>query len=111
MSNPAYKRVFLRATGAPEADTGVVLLALDVAGRNWADALRLSLSLEEAEAIAMALIGDAAIQRHRQAIQRHRLICDQSDMSSEIPSSDGSPQEGQSVAPLARSSTACCGER
>ena len=111
MSNPSYKPVSLRATSAPEADSAVVLLALDVAGKSWADALRISLSLEEAEAIAVALIGEAAVQRHRQAVQRHRLICDQSDMSSEMPSSDGSPQDGQSVAPEATSSTACCGVR
>ena len=111
MFSPAYKPVSLRAAGAPLADPDVVLLALDVPGCDHAAAMRVRMSPDEAERVGLALISEAAIQRHRQAVQRNRLICDQSEMSSEIPSSDGSPQEGQSVVPLATSSTACCGDR
>lgn len=105
MLNPAYKPVSLRASGAPRDHHDVVMLALDGPNQAPEHAFRFLLPLAEAERIALALLSDVAVQRYRDGLTR----C-QSPISSGNPSNDGSPQEGQSVYPPARSSNACCGE-
>ncbi|MCE4371793.1 hypothetical protein [Xanthomonas hortorum] len=103
--NPVYQPVALRAVGTPPTDHHVVGLAFDTARGTAADALRLRLSVEDAERVALELLNAVAIQRYRASLcQLH------SPMSSGNPSSDGSPQDGQSVCPPAKSSSACCGE-
>jgi hypothetical protein len=100
-----YKPASLRAVGGPESHLEVVYLALDQAGGSVADALRLHLTVEDAERIALALLDAVAVQRYRASdLAHHSLI------SSGNPNSEGSPHEGQSVAPFAKSSSACCGE-
>ncbi len=103
--NPAYQRAVLRAVGTPPADASVVGLSLDTSSGRADEALRLRLSLGEAERTALALLDAVAVQRYRAS------LCQvQASISSGSPSSDGSPQEGQSVYPPAKSSSACCGE-
>lgn len=103
--NPAYQTVALRAVGTPPTAHDVVGLALDMPRGTAADALRLRLTLPDAEAVALALLNAVAIQRYRAS-----LCQAQSPISSGNPSAEGSPQEGQSVCPPAKSSNACCGE-
>lgn len=110
MPNTAYMPVSLRAAGGPDAQPEIVLLALDAATGTAADALRLAIPLAEAQRIALALLHEVAVQRYRQEGQRIRLTCSQSPISHGSPSSPGLPHDGQSVEPLAKSSSACCGE-
>lgn len=105
MLNPAYTPVSLRAVGGPESHLEVVYLALDRGRGSVADALRLHIPVEDAERIALGLLDAVAVQRYRGFLRN----C-QSEIASGSPNSDGSPQDGQSVAPLAKSSSACCGE-
>ncbi|MBB4726371.1 hypothetical protein [Xanthomonas arboricola] len=103
--NPAYQTVSLRAVGTPPTNHEVVGLAFDTPRGTAADALRLRLSVQDAERVALELLNAVAIQRYRASLcQLH------SPISSGKPSSDGSPQDGQSVCPPAKSSSACCGE-
>lgn len=105
MLNPSYTPVSLRAVGGPEGHPDTVYLALDTAEKTVASALRLHLTVEEANEIALGLLEAVAIQRYRCGLRKCHSL-----MSSGSPSSDGSPQDGQSVAPLAKSSSAFCGE-
>lgn len=103
--NPAYQMVVLRAVGTPPTDHNMVGLAFDAPCGTASDALRLRLGVQEAERVALALLDAVAVQRYRAS------LCQlQSPTSSGNPSSDGSPQDGQSVYPPAKSSNACCGE-
>lgn len=105
MLNPLYQPATLRAAGGPESHLDVVYLALDQAGGSVADALRLHLTVQDAQTIALALLDAVAVQRYRASVLAHQSL-----ISSGSPNSDGSPQDGQSVAPLAKSSSACCRE-
>jgi hypothetical protein len=105
MLNPIYKPATLRAVGGPQSHGDVVYLALDYGNGTVDDALRLRLTVSDAEKIALGLLDAVAVQRYRASFLAHQSL-----ISSGNPSADGSPQDGQSVAPLARSSSACCGE-
>lgn len=104
MLNPLYKPASLRAHGGVLSHGDVVYLALDFASGSAADALRLHLTVADAEKIAVGLLDAVAVQRYRTL----RLTCQRS-ISSGSPISDGSPHDGQSVVPPAKSSSARCG--
>ncbi|UZW62739.1 hypothetical protein [Lysobacter enzymogenes] len=105
MLNPGYKLVSLRATGTPPCNHEFVGLALDEPGSGAAEAHRFRLTLAEAERAALALLDAIAIQRYRASLCKV-----QSPIWSGSPSLEGSPQDGQSVCPPAKSSNACCGD-
>lgn len=111
MLNPAYQPVTLRATGAPNDQLDVVMLALDTPAGDVSSAHRFLIGVAEAEQVALALLHEVAVQRERAGIQRFGETCPHSLRSSGSPSFDGSPQDGQSVTPLASSSATICGVR
>lgn len=105
MPNPEFELVSLRAAGTPPDDHHVVSLVLNPDRGESERVYRYRLDLAQAEATALALLDAVAVQRYRASVERF-----QSPISSGNPNSDGSPQEGQSVWPPAKSSSACCGE-
>ena len=103
MGNPEYQHATFRAAGSPADDLDAVFLALNTPPGDAHSAIRVKLPLDEAERAALDLLNEVAIQRYRR-------MCSQSSIWSGNPSADGSPQDGQSVCPPAKSSSACCGE-
>jgi len=92
MLPPIFHPATLLGVGRPPDELGVVGLALQT---DRGDVARFSLSLNEAQRIALALLDAEAMQRHRAAL--HEVQRHQSSIESGQPNSEGSPPATQGV--------------